>query len=108
MRGIDDDQLAKIKTILRDEGYFCIDGYDFYNASFSVKSITKQATYHNSIMLKIFNHLEHIGLAIAEITKTIEVYQFYLDTPYYHLDDSNIKHIKIQVESYRDIEEITT
>jgi len=108
IHGIKDEALVDIKKCLRDEGYFCIDGFDFYNAPYSAKSIVKQATYHNKIKLKILNKVEHINSAIAETlkTKTIEIYQFYLNSPYYQSVESNIKHIKIQIKNLRDIEEV--
>lgn len=106
IHGINNEDLVNVKTCLRDEGYFCIDGFDFCNAPYSAKSIVRQATYHNKIKLKILNKVEHINLAIAEISKTIEIYQFYLNSPYYQSVESNVKHIKIQIENLRDIEEI--
>lgn len=106
IHGINNEDLVNVKKCLGDEGYFCIDGFDFYNAPYSAKSIVKQATYHNKIKLKILNKVEHIDLAIAEISKTVEIYQFYLNSPYYQLEELNIKHIKIQVENLRDVEEI--
>lgn len=106
IHGIDDDELINLKAILRDEGYCCIDGYDFYNATFCAKSITKQATYDNDVKLKFINRLDQIESTLKEIKKTIEIYQFYIDSPYYQLNDSNIKHVKIQVANFIDIGEI--
>lgn len=103
---ISDQELLGIKINLRDEGHSCIDGFDFQNAEFSAKSIGRQATYHNEIKLKIINELDQVNLVLGAITKTKEVYQFYLHDPFFETENPAIKHVKIQIKTLHDIEEI--
>ncbi|HHT9145137.1 MAG TPA: DUF4297 family anti-phage-associated protein [Candidatus Wunengus sp. YC61] len=104
---ISDQELLGIKINLRDEGHSCIDGFDFQNAEFSAKSIGRQATYHSEIKLKIINELDQVNLVLGAITKTKEVYQFYLHDPFFETESPAIKHVKIQIKTLHDIEEIT-
>lgn len=106
LHGVATESLVDIKTCLRDEGYPCVDGFDFYGASYEAKSIIIQANYHNNIKLKIVNDISHIESALSVIARTKEVYQFYIKKPFFNPVGFNERHVKIQVENLKDIEEI--
>lgn len=106
LHNIPTEELVGIKTNLRDEGYFCEDGFDFEGALFSAKSLCRQATFHNGIKLKFINDLDQLPHALDAITNTKEIYQFYIDRPFFETENAAIKHVKVQVKILQDVEEI--
>lgn len=106
LNGILPQELIELKKELYLEGFIFVDGFDFSGADFSAKSITKTASYSNSIKLKIINSLEHIDLTIKEISKTKEVYQFYNSNPFFTVSYPNVKQVQIQFSKLTDIKKI--
>lgn len=43
---------------------------------------------------------------ISESSSTKEVFQFYLNVPYYSNDLNSLKHVKIQIDDIKNIKEI--
>lgn len=99
-------ELIEIKQELHREKFKFVDGYDFYGARFSVESISLTANNGNQIKLKIINNLSNVEQVLNTITKTKEVYQFYLKEPYFELHNTSIKHVMIPIEEIKDIKEI--
>lgn len=106
IHNISTSEFNEVKRELYSEGFKFNDGYSFYGAEFSTKSITEPATFHNQIKIKIVNKLEHLEIIFKETRRTKEVYQLYTNTPFYSFTHQNIKHIKIQLENLLDIKEI--
>ncbi|MFT6443159.1 MAG: hypothetical protein ACJASM_002718 [Salibacteraceae bacterium] len=104
--GISDQELIELKTELVGENFKFSDGFDFNGATFSPKSITEKATFHNQIRIKIIDDLNSLKIVLNEISKTKEVYQFYSNSPYFSISNESIKHIQIQVEDINDIKNI--
>lgn len=106
VQGLPKDELVALKKELATEEFGFIDGYDFQGADFSVKSITKRATHENGIKLKVLNSINDVGTTLAGITKTREVYQFYLGNGYFEPANKAVKHVKIQLKKFTDIKAI--
>lgn len=106
LHNLNEPELIQLKSELHAEGCFCIDGVDFQGALFSPNSLCRQATYGNGIKLKIINHLQCIEPLVAEIRKTKEIYQFFFTAPFFEPHTKSIKHVKVQLESLLDIEEV--
>ncbi|KAB3531057.1 hypothetical protein F8154_13360 [Alkaliphilus pronyensis] len=106
INNLESDELIALKTDLYQEGVGFIDGVPFNGADFNPKSIAICANYHNQIKIKLIDKLDYINLILKEITKTKEIYQFYLDRPYYELNDPRIKHIMIQNLKLKNVKEI--
>lgn len=106
VHGLSNDELVALKKELAIEEFCFIDGYDFQGADFSVKSITKRATHDNGIKLKVLNSITDLGMTVSGITKTREIYQFYLGNCYFALANEAVKHIKIQLKKLIDIKAI--
>lgn len=106
INGLSNDELIELKNELTTEGFGFIDGYDFQGSKFNVKSISKQATHDNGIKLKFLNSIADLSVTVDEITKTREIYQFYLKNIYLELDNKAVKHIKIQIKKITDIKAI--
>lgn len=83
LHGISKEQLVTLKTMLLREDIRLWDGYDFLGADFSVKSIIRKANAENNIKIKIINELSLIDSIIDSAPGTKEIYQFYLNGPFY-------------------------
>lgn len=104
--GIIQEQLIELKSELLSEGFKFKDGFDFSGASFNPKSIIEKATFHNQTKIKIVNDLNQLSSVLTEITKTKEVYQFYINTPYFQTPNESVKNVLIQTEEINDIKNI--
>jgi hypothetical protein len=100
------DELIELKREIYDEDFVIIDGFDFAGSTFSSKSIIRKADFSNQIKLKFVNELNHLLLTINEIRKNKYVFQFYINTPFFELEQPSIKYTKIQIKKFNDIKEI--
>ena len=82
-KGITEDRLVELKKKLQREDIRLWDGYDFLGAEFAVASIIRRANYENEIKVKIINHIENLNEILEKVTGIKEIYQFYLDEPFY-------------------------
>ncbi|MFE7084163.1 DUF4297 family anti-phage-associated protein [Priestia megaterium] len=106
IHNISQNALIELKKDLYRENFRFVDGFNFYGASFSPKSLCVTANYENKIKVKIINEIEHFDLILDEISNTKEIYQFYLQKPYFNLDNEGIKHVSIRYENLNDLKEI--
>lgn len=83
LHGISKERLVKLKKMLQQENVQLWDGYDFLGADFSIKSIIRKANWENSIKLKVINELTILENVIENITGTKEIYQFYIQEPFF-------------------------
>jgi hypothetical protein len=104
LHNITTEHLVDIKKLLQCDNIIFLDGYDFYGADFSVKSISKKATHTNNVSLKIVNEQKYINSILEAIETTREIYQFFTDKPYYENDQH--RHIKISIAKTTDINNI--
>ncbi|WP_404996813.1 DUF4297 family anti-phage-associated protein [Caldifermentibacillus hisashii] len=103
---ISNQELINLKTDLHNENFIFKDGFDFYGAEFNPKSITIEANHYNNIRLKIISNFPQLELTLKEITKTKEIYQFYISKPLLKKNYETIKQVNIQIEELRDIKEV--
>lgn len=106
LHNISPQELLDLKKELFSEDFTFVDGFDFEGSEFSAKSICKPVNKNNSIKLKILNKPEHIHLALSEISKTKEIYQFYNTNTFFNTSYSNIKQVQIQFSQLTDIKKI--
>ncbi len=99
-------ELIALKGELQIEGFSFVDGYDFEGASFSPKSISRAIKASNPIKLKILNSISNLDSTLSEITKTKELYQFYMANTFFNAQYTNIKQVTIQVKQLTDIKQI--
>lgn len=102
--GLADSRLKSILKKLHCDNFSFIDGYDYKNAEFSVKSICRKATYHNGVKLKILYDIDTLNSVINNISTTREIYQFYTKNPVY--DNINHRHAIIFIEQTIHINQI--
>lgn len=97
--GIPPEILNKVMSDLQNDGLIFIDGYDFKDASFSVKSILKKSNYHNCIKLKIIHEKNMLDLILRSANMTCKIYQFFTTEIFYHsYVDSMHSHVKIPID----------
>jgi hypothetical protein len=100
------NELVELKSEMYDDDFVIIDGFDFAGSAFSPKSILRKANFNNQIKLKFVNEINHLILTINEIKKSKYVFQFYLNNPFFELEQPSTKHTKIQIKKISDIKEI--
>lgn len=106
IHNISAQSLIELKRELENDSFHFIDGYPFYGSSFSSKFITLQANFNNGIRVKIINSLDNLTSTFEAINRRKTIYQFYLNTPFYLMDNSATTHIKIQINCINAIKEI--
>lgn len=83
LHGISKERLIKLKKKLQQDDVRFWDGYDFFGADFSAKSIIRKANAENDIRLKILNELDLLSSVLNSASGTKEIYQFYLQEPFF-------------------------
>jgi hypothetical protein len=101
---ISNGKLKKIKELLQLDGFYFLDGYDFKDSDFFVKSICKKATSYNEIKLKIISNIEQIDDILDSLSVTREIYQFFTKKSFY--ENTVHRHIKIPIVETKDINAI--
>lgn len=98
---ISKERLVALKRMLQQEDIQLWDGYDFLGADFSIKSIIRKANSENNVRLKILNELDLLGDVLNNISGTKEVYQFYLQEPFF--EEETYLSYGIQISSTKNI-----
>lgn len=103
LANIEANTIVELKGLLNTEDFRLIDGYDYYGAHFSVKSITQQPNYYNKIKIKILL-IDELQTTMDAITKQKEIYQFYKVKPLFNNSTNSI--VNIKVDKLAEIEDI--
>lgn len=104
LKNISNEALIQLKKSLQMENFNFIDGYEFKDADFFVKSICKEANFYNKIKLKIVNDINQIDKILNSVNTVREIYQFYIKKPYY--EQNQYKHIKIPILETKNVSSI--
>lgn len=99
------NSLAELKSQLYEEGFTFIDGHPYHGADFCLRAITVQATTENNINVKILSDQDQVVNTLEHISKTREVYQFYLNDQVL-VQNEKIKVVNIQIQNLENIKEI--
>ncbi len=96
--------MISLKQGLQADGLRVKDGHDFYGASFYIENVMERPTFYNQIHFRFLNTPETLEQVLTKVTKTKEVYQFFLTDPV----DLNFdgKHIKVEIKDIADIKSI--
>ena len=104
-KNINDIILINLKTEFQSEGIIFKDGYDFYNANFSLTSLKAPSTVSNDICLKFIHSNETLTEILqSDFQKTKEIYQFFTTRPINIEED--IHNIDIHITNISDIKYI--
>lgn len=102
LKNISDNNLIKLKTVLRNEKIAFKDGIDFDGATFSIDSIKENSTIHNNLCLKLVNNEDIFKKLIGEhFAKPKEIYQFYTNESI--AIESDVKNVEIKIKNITDI-----
>lgn len=104
LHNVSDITKLNIKRSLQNDDFYFCDGYDFKGADFSAKSISRNANAYNGIKIKIINEISQIDEVLDTVAGTREIYQFFIQEPYY--ENEIHKHIFIKVEETQNISAI--
>lgn len=99
LHNITKSRLIEIKKGLINEGICLTDGFDYLGADFSSVSLTRKATHHNGIKIKMINELELLEDTLGKMSGKKTIYQFYFDDIYFETDKYDIKYIPIKETS---------
>ncbi len=103
-KGIQENDLVKLKTDLKKDGYVIKDGYDFMNANFNITSLNLRPTFTNQLFFKFINKHQDLEELLKNLVKTSEVYQFFITSPVSIVFTG--KHIEIEIKEIEDIKNI--
>lgn len=104
LHNISAQTLINIKQALQNDDFYFIDGYDFLGASFSSKSISRKANADNGIKLKIITEKNQINQILQTVSSTKEIYQFFIQLPFY--ENSDNRHLCIKINETKNINSI--
>ncbi|EFA7015376.1 hypothetical protein C4P28_004381, partial [Escherichia coli] len=83
IHGLSSSDLLELKQSLSMAGYPPMDGYDFFGASFNCESIMRDINDISFYKIRFINDIENIDEILSRSTKRKEVYQFYVNEPFY-------------------------
>ena len=95
LHNIDDSRLIGIKKLLVNCGLRLRDGYEFLGADFSAESIIARPFNESGVKIKIINKMEEISRVLSLQNTLKEIYQFYLQEPFFTIDSWAVTNIQI-------------
>lgn len=104
LHGISDSRLTKIKNFLLKNDFHIWDGYEYKDASFSAPSLARSVNCHIGVKCKIINELSQVQDVINACNGTKEIYQFYVEKPFY--DRDTIMGGEFQIKNTCDVQKI--
>lgn len=96
LHNIKENRLIEVKRELINEGVWLIDGFDYQGADFSSESLTRKATCHNEIKIKVINDLKFLEDTLGKMRGKKKLFQFYIDNVYFETDKYDIEYIPIK------------
>jgi len=106
INNLNDADLIELKLELQGDNINFIDGYPFKGSGFTGTAINQEANNTNQIKLKLIDSLLNLDSTLQSHTKTKDIYQFYLNQPFWEPHNSFMRHTKIQVKDIISIKEI--
>ena len=94
-------RLLRLKRILYENDFHIWDGHEFLGALFSSKSLLRDVKPEHNIGAKIINKLAYIDILMKESNKRKEIYQFYLNEPFYKR--KNVIGADLQIQNTVDV-----
>jgi len=95
-----DEELLKIKKQFILDNFYFWDGYDYQNAEFNPKSISKKPDNTTGIKLKLLNSMVDLINLLNYSATSKEIFQFYVTEPFFENPSQSAKCINIQVEDF--------
>ncbi|SDB04801.1 DUF4297 family anti-phage-associated protein [Butyrivibrio sp. INlla16] len=83
LHGLSDTRLANVKKLLTENAYYIWDGYEYKDATFNPSALSRPINAFLGVRAKILCRKYEIDLVLDECKGTKEVYQFFLQKPFY-------------------------
>lgn len=96
IHGISSERLISIKDIISNSGVNICDGYNYLGAKYNGDMMLKKTNYYTAIQLKIVNEKEYLDVLLKNSSGVKEIYQFYIDTPFW--ENKQYSNIKIPIK----------
>ena len=106
INNLNDTDLIELKLEFQRDNIIFIDGYPFKGSAFTGTAINQEANITNQIRLKLIDSLSNLDSTLQSHTRTKDIYQFYLNQPFWEPHNSFTRHTKIQVKDIISIKEI--
>ena len=88
-------RLLELKKTLFSDTIRFRDGFAFQGADFSAKYLIEKPEKENPIRFRIVDKIDYLPDVFSILSHTIEIYQFYYDTPFFESQDQSLRHLKI-------------
>ena len=99
--GLSAQRLMSVKRILLDNDFHIWDGYEYKDAEFSYNSLVRPVNYYIGVKARFINKSTQIGDVLNACSGAKEIFQFYIDKPYY--TETNYLHRRFQIRSTNDV-----
>lgn len=104
LHGVSDDNKKIVFNTLKEDGLIIKDGYEFKVSDFDAQSLASDIRIDQRVDIKYIHSLDEMNQVLALIKKSKQVFQFYIDQPYYYSGDGS--DIKICITGINDIKSI--
>ena len=101
LQGLSSSRLANVKLILQENDFHIWDGYEYKDATFSAASLARQVNHYINIRAKIINKVNYIDEMLETCSGVKEVFQFYIQKPYYI--QTRYIHKSFQIQKTEDV-----
>jgi len=97
-------RLSHIKSILLENDFHIWDGYEYKDAVFSPASLARPVNFYTGVKAKLINKTSQVSPVLELCSGRKEVYQFYLDKPFY--DRGTTIGASFQIQNTSDVQMI--
>lgn len=104
VHNISEEEIKQVIRQLLDEQYSVIDGYAFKGAEFDAQRLASNIQNDQRVDLKILYSVDELNQTLALIRANKQIYQFYLDAPYFDTEVGGDE--KIYIDELGDINAI--
>ena len=101
LHGLPNPRLASVKKTLLENDFHIWDGHEYKDAEFSATSLTRPVNHHIGIKIKVINKNSQIDDVLNACIGAKDIYQFYLQKPYYR--QNRFVHKEFQIQSTCDV-----
>ncbi|MFL1484878.1 DUF4297 family anti-phage-associated protein [Marinobacter sp. LN3S78] len=96
INGLSDQERYEIKNSIYFEGMAFLDPYPFRGSRLSSEHFYTDPSADNKIRFRFIDSVADLKILVDQSPVAVEIYQFYIDNPYY--SDVNNKHVRIKIE----------
>ncbi|PZR28674.1 MAG: hypothetical protein DI535_05935 [Citrobacter freundii] len=106
LQGIDPGELKEIKKDLSEEGFHITDGFEYEHADFNAASLLLEERVPHKKSLRFINTIAQLTELLVKTGRRTQIYQFYVQSPYFNHGNPSAKEINIQVTDLKNLNSI--